>query len=124
MQKHINLALSMAKKSTSKFRLGAVLARRGNVISTGYNQMDKTHPLQNKFYKGDGALGLHAEVHACIGVPAADLLGAHLYVTRILANGQIAMAKPCPTCYKFLTSVGVARVTFSVSGGPPEEIIL
>ncbi len=124
MQKHIDLALSMANKSTSKFRLGAVLAKRGNVISTGYNQMDKTHPLQNKFYKGDGVLGLHAEVHACIGVPAASLHGAHLYVMRILADGRIAMAKPCPTCYKFLASVGVARITFSTGYGPPEEILL
>lgn len=124
MQKHIDLALKMAKKSTSKFRLGAVLARKGTVISTGYNQMDKTHPLQNKFYKGDGTLGLHAEIDACLGVTAADLKGAHLYVMRILRNDQIAIAKPCPVCYKFLVSVGVARVTFSTGYGPPEEILM
>jgi len=123
MDKRIELALSMASKSTSKFRLGAVLAKRNRVISAGYNQMQKTHPLQNRYYEGDGVLGLHAEVHACIGVPAGDLLGAEIYVARLLKNGSVAMAKPCDTCRKFLASVGIVKVTFTTDGGNKELIL-
>ena len=123
MTRQIELAVSMAAKSTSKFRLGAVLARRKRVISAGYNQMQKTHPLQNRYYDGDGTLGLHAEIHACIGVSAADLDGAEMFVARLLHNGETAMAKPCATCMKFMRSVGIRKVTYTTADGI-EELVL
>jgi hypothetical protein len=64
-------------------------------------------------------MGTHAEIHACIGVPLADLIGAELYVYRVLKNGQSALSKPCKTCEKFLRSVGVHKVYYTTDG---EEI--
>jgi len=110
----------MAKKSTSKFRLGAVLAKRNDILSCGFNQMKKTHPLQQRYHIGEGILGLHAEVHACIGIPAADLLGAEMFVARILRDGSVAMAMPCATCCRFMSHVGIVKVTFTTGTGIKE----
>lgn len=78
--------------------------------------MARTHPLQQKYATNRSfALGLHAEVDACLGVPAADLDGAELYVARILKDGHLAMAKPCKICQRFLLDVGIRRVYYSDS---------
>lgn len=120
---HVRLATNMAKKSVSKFRLGAVLARKNRVISTGFNAMHKTHTIMQKYNVDKSwAPGLHAEVHACIGVPAADLFGSDLYVARILKNGEVAMAKPCVICQKFLNDVGIRRVYYTNQQGKVEML--
>lgn len=113
---HYLLAHRQAEKSVSRFRLGAVLARKSRVISTGYNDMGKTHTLMQKYARNMAfTLGLHAEVDACIGVPKAELLGADLYVVRILRNGKVAIAKPCKVCQRFIADVGIRSVYYSVN---------
>ena len=112
---HYALARTMAEKSISRFRLGAVLAKKNQVISTGYNDMSKTHTLMQKYNRNKSwAPGLHAEVDACIGVPWADLYGADLYVVRILKNGDLAISRPCRICQRFITDVGIRRVYYSI----------
>ncbi|MHC4278169.1 MAG: hypothetical protein ACYSTI_12740 [Planctomycetota bacterium] len=120
MESRIELAKNMARKSPSRFRLGAVLVKRRRIISTGYNQMSKTHPLQEKYHDGSHTLGTHAEVHACIGVSADDLLGAEVYVARLLKDGTQALAKPCLVCRKVLSSLGVYRVVYTTPEGYEE----
>ena len=123
MTKHIRLAYNTALKSTSKFRLGAVLVKSGNSISTGFNNMRKTHPLQQKFAdRNHYTMGLHAEVACAIGVSAKDLEGADLYVVRLLKNGAVAMAKPCSVCEKFIHDVGIRRVYYSNAEGKMEAL--
>lgn len=114
----IDLAYNMALKSTSRFRLGAVLVKRRKVISTGFNQMKKTHPLMQRHNpRKDILLGLHAEIHSCIGVPAAQLESADVWVARVYANGRLAMAMPCKVCQNFLREVGVKNVYYSTGTG-------
>lgn len=111
----LQVAHNMALKSNDKFRLGAALVRRNRVISAGVNNMRKTHPLVQKHAPDiDFLLGVHAEIHCCIGVSAKDLWRAELYVVRLLRNGQRALAKPCKICQSYLRSVGVAGVWFTV----------
>lgn len=118
---HFELAITTARKSISRFRLGAVLAKKSRVISTGYNDMAKTHTLMQKFNTDKSwTPGLHAEVDACIGVSSLDLAYADLYVVRILKDGRLAMAKPCKICYKFLLSVGIRRIIYSTNDIPEE----
>lgn len=120
---HYELAKVMGLKSTSRFRLGAVLAKKNRVISTGYNDMRKTHTLMQKYNRDKTwAPGLHAEVDACIGVPAADIDGADMYVVRILKDGRLAMAKPCRICQRFILDVGIRRVYYSFSDEGWEEL--
>lgn len=115
---HYTLAVNIAKKSVSRFRLGAVLARKGRVISTGFNDMRRTHPKMQKFNPDKSwTPGLHAEVDACLGVERNELQGADLFVARILKNGSVAIAKPCEICVKFLLDVGIRRVYFTDING-------
>lgn len=111
------LALRLALKSTGNYRLGAVVAKRCRVLSTGFNRQ-KTHPIMEKYNaSGWTKFGLHAEVDSCLGLPADDLLGAEVYVGRIMKNGLPSMAKPCEICERFLRSVGVAKVYYSTQEG-------
>ena len=120
---HYELAKVMGLKSTSRFRLGAVLAKKNRVISTGYNDMRKTHTIMQKYNRDKTwAPGLHAEVDACIGVPAAEMDGADLYVVRILKSGHLAMARPCRICQRFILDVGIRRVYYSFSDEGWEEL--
>jgi len=120
---HMRLAIRMAENSPSRFRLGAVLAYRNQVMSTGHNNMARTHPLQQKYAKDRSfALGLHAEVDACLGITKDDLLGADIYVARILKNGRVAMAKPCAVCVKFMLDVGIKRVYYTREDGNMEAL--
>lgn len=113
----------MAKKSTSRFRLGAVLVKRRRPISAGFNSMRRTHPLMQKYNSDKSfAVGLHAEVHCCIGVSASDLEESELYVVRILKNNSLAMARPCLICRKFIEDVGIKAVYFSNEYGQFETL--
>ena len=108
----------MASKSTSKFRLGAVLVQRGYVLNTSTNNMGRTHPAMERHRKGASfPLGLHAEVGACLGVAPGELVGSEIYVARVLRNGSLALAKPCEICQRFLRAVGVERVYYSSHEG-------
>lgn len=111
----IELALKVARRSTSKFRLGAVLANRRDVLSIGWNQMDRTHPAQLSTYdsrRQGWVPGLHAEVHACLGFEQAPR-GSSLWVARITRDGQPALAAPCDLCLSYLSHLKVERVWFT-----------
>lgn len=110
----IDLAIRMAHKGIGKFRLGAVLTKRNRVISTGSNNMRKSHPkMKAHFDKLGWWVGIHAEVDACLGVPKSDLEGATIYVGRIRKDGTVALAKPCKFCQRFLSGVGVTEVHYT-----------
>jgi len=118
-KRHFELAARTALKSRSKFRLGSVLARRTRVISVGWNDMYKSHPIMDR-YKERGisyTLGLHSEIHACIGVPTSDLIGAEIYVYRIKRNGSPGLARPCRICTSFLRNMGISMAYFSTDEG-------
>ena len=111
--RYIKLAIKVAKNSTSKFRLGAVLTKKKQVISIGYNAMRKTHPIQQQICNNDFLRGIHAEVHACVGVEENDLNKAVLYVVRIKKDDKLCMSKPCNDCQRFLYNVGVSKVHYT-----------
>ena len=125
LQRYFDLAESMALKSDSRFRLGAVLVRKRRIISAGFNQMRKTHPIMQSHAKDLGwTVGLHAEVHACLGVAPRLLEGSDVYVVRIKANGETAMAKPCSFCARFLSEVGIRAAHFTTSDGQGHSRII
>jgi len=113
----IELAVRTAFKSNSKFRLGAVLAKRNIVLNTAVNKMNKTHPTQQRYSEKDFSVGQHAELRCCIGVPLADLERSTLYVARVLKNGTPALSKPCPGCESFLRDYKIRKVFYTVSRG-------
>ena len=53
-------------------------------MGVGFNRMDKTHPtMQRNNPDKTWTPGLHAEVHACLGVELNLLHGATIYVARL-----------------------------------------
>lgn len=115
--RHERLARNMALKSTSKFRLGAVVIRKGRAIGAGYNKMQKTHPINKRFSNTDFDCGVHAEIDACIGLDADALNGSTVLVYRVLRNGDPALARPCSMCRKYLTQVGISKVIYTCADG-------
>lgn len=114
--RYYDLATAMALKSTDRFRLGAVLVKKKRILSTGFNQMRKTHTKASRCSADvPWHIGIHAELHACLGVSPKDLIGSELWVARILRNGDRAMARPCKFCTRFLRSVGVVKAHFTTS---------
>jgi len=108
------VAKTQALKSTSRFRVGCVLAKGGRILSVGRNDMGKSHP-QIRAYSSFAHL--HAEVDACLGLRPYDVLGADAYVYRILADEKPAMAKPCDMCRAVLKKMGIKRVFYTTGEG-------
>ena len=109
-------AIRQAFKSTSKFRLGAVLVN-GKHVFYGNNWMDKTHPkglylLESTWIQ----VGVHAEMDVLIQAKekAED---SKLYVARVLKDGRMAMAEPCPRCKYLIKKAGVKLVFYTTSRG-------
>lgn len=111
-----------ARKSGSKYRLGAVLVKKRRIINTGFNDMSRSHPIMRKYKPyGNPPKNLHAEVACCIGLSPEAVKNADLYVVRVLKNGAWAMAKPCKICRKYLTAMGVKNVFYTNFAGLVES---
>lgn len=117
----MNLAILHARKSTSKFRLGAVLAYRYRLLSMGYNDMSRTHPIMHKYNTNKKIQkNLHAEVDACLGIPEHMMKGATIYVARILKDNRTANAEPCKICQRFMRAMGIKNVWHTTGHGIKE----
>lgn len=99
-------AMIEAKRSPSRFKLGAAIAKGKKVLSKAYN-VRKTHP---EFGSGE-FLNLHAEGHAIYKAvrQGIDLVGTTIYVYRKNNN----LAKPCPCCMNLIHKYGISEVVYS-----------
>lgn len=100
--KMFDLARKISLKSTSKFKLGCVIARRNNVLAVGINDMCKTHPKAPHPFKM-----LHAEIDAILGLTREETEGAVAYVYRSNKDGLPVNAKPCVYCQAALKRAGI-----------------
>jgi len=108
------------QRTTKKFHyLSAELRdKRGNILVKANNSYTKSHPWQaflaKHTCKPDG-IYLHAEIHAIIKARNLGVLHrAHsLHVSRYLANGKPALAKPCPICEKAIQWAKIKNVYFT-----------
>jgi tRNA(Arg) A34 adenosine deaminase TadA len=122
-----NLAKRESFKSTSKFRLGAVVVdKRKNVLGVAANSMTKTHTAC-KHLKGRGTNEdtaypfLHAEIRALLGLRIEDTQGGSIYVYRQRKDGTIGNARPCPGCLQVIKELGIRRIYFTVDNGYKQE---
>jgi deoxycytidylate deaminase len=116
----IRIASKQAKKSTHRYRLGAVIVKGGRVLSTGYNEIRYSKELQ----KGS----IHAEEAAILKLLKAkrlsDLAGSDLYVSRICASGRLGLSRPCSKCMGLIQSVGISKVFYSNDEGGVSRLSL
>lgn len=114
VNRHKKLAVKLAEQNQNKFKLGAVLAKGGRVISTGIN-LNRTHPLAQRYSKKP--IGYHAELAACLRGREMTQ-GCTIYICRVLKkDGKLAMAKPCPCCTQILQLFGVDRIYYTAKDG-------
>lgn len=121
-KRHMQYAIRRANQAPmQKFRLGCVIANGGSVISSGVNNMAKTHPRAIDY---DYPF-VHAELDAMIGVDDEELRGSYAYVARkrIGVGGAkndpsgIGMAKPCSYCIAQMRKHGLKGVFYTTYNG-------
>ena len=97
-------ALELSKKSTMQNKHGIVIVdKKGNIISTGYNQILFVPKEKIKIYNKNTNIKIsrHAEEVALKNADPRKLNGAKLYVIRwTTCNGNTIFtnSKPCKRC--------------------------
>lgn len=103
----VELAKRAARHSQYHMRVGAVITRKNQVLSLGFNKPSKTHPRSRSRWSR-----IHAELDAILGVPLDALRGSSVYVVRLTKAGLLAMSRPCSDCMVLLKEVGVRKVYY------------
>lgn len=113
-----------------RIKIGAVAVYKHRIISSGCNSV-KTAPIQKKYniyrFAEDTPHCLHAEL-AClkplIGRSDIDFKNVELYIYRSIRGNELALARPCPSCMKLITELGIKNIYYTNNGGFSHEEIL
>ncbi|MEU9979617.1 hypothetical protein [Streptomyces sp. NPDC051014] len=112
----IRIALKAANESRCRYRMGAVVADGPRVLAARAN-LRRNAPdvdyLNATFHAEEAALRR-------VRSPA----GTVLYVARVDASGNAAMARPCPRCERMLAEAGVVGVYFTTWDGEVDYLRL
>jgi deoxycytidylate deaminase len=100
-------------KKSPQSMVALALNKKGKIISIGYNSYSKTHPHQAKYAIKCGQpkkIWLHAEVAALIKAKESV---DKIVVVRVLRDGSVANATPCPVCAMAIKAAGVRKIEYS-----------
>lgn len=103
LQSLIRHACKQASKSIHRHKLGAVIFRKGKIISKGYNKTNRGISDFGGFWKGS----CHAEIAALIH-SRCDLRGASIMVMRL----NLRCSRPCAPCMAALKEAGLRTVFY------------
>jgi pyrimidine deaminase RibD-like protein len=103
-----NEAIKQCLKSSYKYRMGAVVIRKGNIVGKGCNIVHSN---------GIVAEGKHAEIGALINTKAKYRDGSTVYVCRLTKSDKIALARPCKACQIIMKKMGVKYAWYSTPNG-------
>lgn len=116
-ESYYDLAIEVAKSSPSRKQVGAILLRKGKVVTSATNLERKSHPLQAKFADRVGLsekIFLHAEISALVKCrEECDTI----VVARVNSQNKLRNAKPCPICALALKEAGIDKVHYSTDDG-------
>ena len=105
-----------------KSQIAAAITRRGNIVSFGYNNYNKSHPFQKKYSKNESCIFWHAETHAIHNAlrNGQDVSGCDLHITRSKTHKTpqkdylvTGLAKPCRGCMRAIKEHGIANVYYT-----------
>lgn len=113
------MANKVALKSTFKqHRVGAVIVKGGNILSTGYNSRQPSGLLKTETR--------HAEAAAILKLLKEgrqhELVGSSMYVSRFTRGGRLGISRPCSNCELLIRSVGIREVFFINEEGTTERM--
>jgi tRNA(Arg) A34 adenosine deaminase TadA len=124
LQKAITLCEANPPDSGQQ-RVSAVITdSKGNILATGINSYEKTHPFQAKYAERvdqNHAVYLHAEIAALVKIRRGD--PKKIYVARLLRNGEYALARPCAICAMAIKESGITEIIFTDSNTIHKEIL-
>lgn len=128
---YFNIAKEVSKLSDfPRVQIGACAVYKHKVISTGYNSI-RTSPLQKKYnqyrFTAETNHSYHAEIMCLkplIDRKDIDCKNIDLYVYREYKNGQPGIARPCESCMKLISELGIKHIYYTNSGGFSHEEIL
>lgn len=113
-----------------RIRIGAVAVYKHRIISSGCNSI-KTAPIQKKYniyrFAEDTPHCLHAELSCLkplIDRDDIDFKNVELYVYRSIKGNELALARPCPSCMKLITELGIRNIYYTNNGGFSHEELL
>lgn len=107
---------NLPKGRTAHF---SFLVKKNEIISVGWNNYYKTHPLSKKFGYYNG---IHSEL-SCIVSCQRSMRGTYMINTRI-KNGDLAISKPCNICQRMLLWYNIENIVYSNDKGEFECLSL
>ena len=128
---YFNVAKEVSKLSDfPRVQIGACAVYKHKVISTGYNSQ-RTSPLQKKYnqyrFSVDTPHTCHAEISCLkplINRRDIDFKNVDLYIYREYKSGELSLARPCASCMKLITELGIRNIYYTNLGGFSHEEIL
>lgn len=117
LNKLITISRELVSLPDSRKKHFSFILLRNKILSVGYNQSFKTHPLAKKF--GTRYNSLHSETAAIINFPfpIKRLNDCVLVNVRIMLDGSIGLSKPCQSCQGMLYAFGFESLLFSTDNG-------
>ena len=117
----IRLATKQAHESKFlRARVGAVVVKGNRVLAVGHNRIGFSRYLPTRPYPES----VHAEQQAILELLKSrrqdELIGATIYVSRIGANNNVRLARPCKCCDDLIRAVGISKVVFTTNEGVAE----
>lgn len=128
---YFNIAKEVSKLSDfPNIKIGCCAVYKHKVISTGFNTQ-RTSPIQKKYnrhrFTEDTKHACHAELSCLkplIGRKDIEFKNIKLYVYRQYKDGNPALSRPCPSCMKLITELGIKNIYFTNDGGFSHEKII
>lgn len=110
-QRNLLRAIELAHMSLHRFRLGAVVVRKGNVMGHGVNRRTNDPTITDYTL-----CSVHAEQAAIKA--SGNTEDAVMYIARVGRKGQILTAAPCNTCITDMIAAGIKRVVYTTNTAP------
>lgn len=92
------------------------------IISVGWNNAWRTHPISNKF--GHRFNAIHSELAAIKNMsrPVSFLKECKLVNIRVNRHGLVLMSKPCGSCENMLKYFGIREIVYTNNDGKFVEL--
>lgn len=114
-----------------KVKIGCCAVYKHKIISSGCNSI-KTNPTQKRLniyrFDAETPATIHAELSCLLPLinrKDINFRDVSLYVYREYKSGELALARPCPSCMKLITELGIRHIYYTnLSGFSHEEILI
>lgn len=113
-----------------RIKIGCCAVYKHKIISSGCNSM-KTNPTQKRLnvyrFNADTPATIHAELSCLLPLinrKDIDFKNVDLYIYREYKNNELALSRPCASCMRLITELGIKNIYYTNLGGFSHEEIL